>query len=102
MSTATVDVAFASAGLQLDQLCFWTILMPRVGNYYVRPFNRRLKGTNCPDFVNLPPVAGIKPGKEVYAQQYTYKMLRVPMTLTTSSCAIIMCTPATIATILEI
>ena len=68
-STATVDIAFATAGLQLDQL-FLDNTDAEGLNYYVRPFNYKIKGTNCPDFVNLPPVAGIEPGRELYAMEY--------------------------------
>ncbi len=69
-----IDIAFASEDVQLDKLYAEDIYADEwVQNGELpRPLDFPVMGTNCPDFVNQPPVAILPPGKEVYVYDFEY------------------------------
>ncbi|THH39834.1 T9SS type A sorting domain-containing protein [Neolewinella litorea] len=59
----SLDIAFTHPDQQLDEVYLED---PGITSrqYLPLPFDARLEGTNCPDFVNIPPVAILDPGEE--------------------------------------
>ncbi|NJB86250.1 hypothetical protein GGR26_002018 [Lewinella marina] len=59
----SLDIAFTHPDQQLDEVYLED---PGITSrqYLPLPFDARLSGSNCPDFVNIPPVAILDPGEE--------------------------------------